>query len=300
MSGTIRERLMFWKKNPQHSQAAAQVGQMISSFNIGDVKSMASGLRALAKDVETEYQDFSEIADSLTKFSEAASEVREQITIIRFLANLAYIDAGALSTLESKVDELEKLVEQSLNLQQSTPIVMRNARKKAVEVENIFTSFEAKRAYFINAAPKSIVKIKEKLAGAEKINVSTSLGYGGGNGKLNEFLRDVAKHLKSSGAHTSADLTVLNEQIMKLDTLLDGTVEHIQNVESKGINMKAVRKSMSNTTDNLMALTGSILAHAQKHEEIFRKYSTVSKNYETTSTHTKELMFGTPNTGGNP
>ena len=106
--------------------------------------------------------------------------------------------------------------------------------------------------------------------------------------------------MKSSGAHTSADLEVLKEQIMKLDTLLDGTDEHIQNVESKGINMKAVRKSMSNTTENLISMTGAILTHAQKHEEIFRKYSTVSKNYETASTHTQELMFGTPNTGGNP
>ena len=285
----------FWKKPVQSinntvasNTAASAMNQINTNFNDAELKTLVNSLKSLTENVNQEIQSLDDITQSLDKLNSEVTNIKNQSIIVKFAADLCFVDVSTLDQIEKNVTKLTPMIQQ-YNVSQN-PAIGTQAKELMTQTETLFKNYESKRINFIKNAATTNKAIESIISGASKLSVTSNI-VNPKNNTLAAHASAVSKELKADQANVVKDLQFLNEQIRKFTGMLTESSVTISKLNSKGIKLQNAETSINNLTASIIGHSGSIVNHSSKHLSVMNQFSNLKSQYKNATENEFTLQY---------
>lgn len=272
------------KKNRQAAMSAAvqnntptQTTTMLNTnFDNMELSALASTLNELAKDVSEEVNEFSDIQAAIQELDNNLTLYKNQAAVVKFAADLCFVDVVTLDSIEQKTKEVGQYLPGFNKM--PDPETGSKLKKAMKEAEDLFKTYNSKRIKHINEAITKSKELENAIKGSSKIKTDSTVSNAK-NDTLGAHLSTIATMIKKDSKNVVADLEFLSEQIYKFNNIYVSVSNFINSIKQKGIAVEKADKKMTELVSSMIATTGAILNHADKHADAIALYDRAKKKY---------------------
>jgi len=272
------------KNNRQAAMSAAVINHtptetttmLTNNFDNMELSQLASSLNDLAKDVSEEVNEFSNIQAAVKELNNNLTLIKNQAAIVKFSADLCYVDAVTLGVIEEKSKEVG-IVLNNYNLNPNLG-TFNELKKLKNEMQDMFESYNAARIEHINKAITKSTQLEKAIKGSSKLKTSSSVSKAK-NDTLGAHLSTIATEIKKDAKNVVTDLEFLTEQINKFNEIYLSVSKFITELKKKDIAVETADRKMTQLVSSMISATGAIINHSDKHADAMLTYDRAVKKY---------------------